>query len=68
MLQYWVNFVRTGNPNGGGLPSWPSFDEIARKYLLFVGADPAVKEGLRRQACDLFIDNLRRITGQGGLP
>lgn len=22
---YWVNFVKTGNPNGGDLPAWPSY-------------------------------------------
>lgn len=25
MSAYWVNFVKTGNPNGEGVPSWPAY-------------------------------------------
>jgi para-nitrobenzyl esterase len=31
---YFMNFVKTGNPNGEGLPAWPSYREDARPLLL----------------------------------
>jgi para-nitrobenzyl esterase len=30
---YWVNFARSGNPNGPGLPSWPAFTNGDSKVL-----------------------------------
>jgi para-nitrobenzyl esterase len=33
--RYWVNFARTGNPNGPGLTPWPAYREPAGKVLRF---------------------------------
>ena len=29
-----LNFARTGNPNGGGLPEWPRYEEESRRSLV----------------------------------
>lgn len=60
MQEYWTNFAKTGDPNGGKLVKWPRFDSRARAYMDFTDAGPVVKEGLRRQVCDLFIENQKR--------
>ncbi|MBN2425315.1 MAG: carboxylesterase family protein [Calditrichaceae bacterium] len=33
MSSYWVNFITTGNPNGEGLPEWPSYSESPEKIM-----------------------------------
>jgi para-nitrobenzyl esterase len=31
----WVQFARTGNPNGSALPEWPAFDAVRRSTMIF---------------------------------
>jgi para-nitrobenzyl esterase len=33
MLEYFANFIKTGNPNGKGLPTWPTFDTAQRLII-----------------------------------
>lgn len=43
---YWVSFARSGDPNGGGRPTWPRHDASVDRLLQFtnegitVGTDP----------------------------
>lgn len=30
---YWVNFAKTGDPNGAGLPMWPPFTNAKAQYM-----------------------------------
>ena len=39
MQTYWVNFAKSGDPNGGGLPPWPAFTPDRPQMMRF-GVDP----------------------------
>ena len=64
MQKYWTNFAKTGDPNGSGMPRWPKFDPTTRAYIDFTDAGPVARENLRRQACDVFTENLKRLMAQ----
>jgi para-nitrobenzyl esterase len=44
MSSYWVNFARSGNPNGRGLASWPAFTRQDGR-VLYIG-DPITIAGV----------------------
>jgi para-nitrobenzyl esterase len=60
MQQYWVNFVKTGDPNGPGLPAWTGFRDPERTYVQLAEAGVTVKQGLRRSQCDVYIEDINR--------
>ncbi len=33
MGTYWTNFAKTGNPNGAGVPEWPTYDSTNDEWL-----------------------------------
>ncbi|MDO4951679.1 MAG: carboxylesterase family protein, partial [Bacteroidales bacterium] len=35
MQQYWINFVKTGDPNGESLPEWPLYNRDRRTVMHF---------------------------------
>ena len=39
---YWVNFIKTGDPNGGALPRWTPFDR-ARNDTMALGLEPGMR-------------------------
>ena len=60
---YWTNFAKTGDPNGGSLPRWRRFEEPDRAYIDFSDAGPIMREALRKRFCDLHIENSQRLAG-----
>lgn len=54
MSGYWTNFARTGDPNGPGLPQWPTFRKATDKVMRF-DAGSAVAPRPRPDAVDFWL-------------
>jgi para-nitrobenzyl esterase len=54
---YWTRFAATGDPNGGGAPVWPKYDEASDSHLR-LGETIGSASGLYKDACD-FAERVR---------
>ena len=62
----WVNFARTGSPNGAGLPEWPAHDARGDVALQF-GREIRARPHLFTEALDFLEAAAReRMQGRGG--
>jgi para-nitrobenzyl esterase len=55
--RYWANFIRNGDPNGAGLPSWPVVAQRDASLLISPHSIAAVN-GSRSEVCDLIFQGV----------
>jgi para-nitrobenzyl esterase len=55
MVRYWVQFARSGNPNGPGLPFWPRYESATDKFQSLVLPSPMPEFGFATDhKCDFW--------------
>jgi para-nitrobenzyl esterase len=64
---YWVNFARTGDPNGKGLPKWPQFHDKATGKAMVLGPAAELPDAARMAMYDKVYERqmaaLKKPTG-----
>jgi para-nitrobenzyl esterase len=58
MQQYFANFVKTGNPNGAGLPDWPSIKNGTPVLVMRLDVESHTESDQHRDRY-LFLDSLK---------
>jgi carboxylesterase type B len=53
MMEAWVRFAATGDPNGGILPSWPRYVPGTDPYLE-IGDSIVARDGYRNKQLDFL--------------
>ncbi|HOX84152.1 MAG TPA: carboxylesterase family protein [Chryseolinea sp.] len=53
MSAYWINFIKTGNPNGKGLTEWKPYDKEGQSIIEF-DTKPVLKSGLYKDEFQFF--------------
>ena len=60
MQAYFVNFIKTGDPNGNGLPKWPAYAAAGGYPIMRLDAKPQAEPEPHRDrylALDAIADN-----------
>jgi para-nitrobenzyl esterase len=56
MSSYWVNFVKTGNPNGKGLPGWAQYEKSSGN-IMEIGDQARLSPGLFKNEFSFLGEN-----------
>lgn len=59
MSSYWTNFIKTGDPNGKGLPQWPAYTET-NKQIIDLGVTVEAKQLPDAAALDFMSQKMKK--------
>ncbi|WP_339625194.1 carboxylesterase family protein [uncultured Maribacter sp.] len=54
LSSYWVNFAKTGNPNGGNLPIWNTYNKQSGNIMVIGDTTLSSKEGFLKTELDFL--------------
>ncbi len=54
MHGYWLQFAKTGNPNGAGLPNWPQYSQQSDVLMNFTNAGAVAQTDSWKERLDLM--------------
>lgn len=60
MSSYWVNFIKTGNPNGPTLPKWSEY-KIQDKQIMILGVEQVSKPIPDYEALDFLVSRMNAV-------
>ena len=61
MQSYWVNFAKTGNPNGPGLPQWPVYNAADNWEVMHLNVTSAAEPDTHRDRYE-FLRSAQPVT------
>ncbi len=65
LIGYWLEFARTGNPNGGNRLQWPAYAAEDDRWLVF-GTEDQVRRSVSRQRLDFIEARYRKRMHESG--
>lgn len=51
---YYLNFIKTGNPNGLGVPEWPPISKEGAPRIMYIDADTRLEADTKRKRYELL--------------
>ncbi len=61
MSSYWVNFITKGDPNGPGLPAWPSYKDMSKDKVIVLGDTVGAEASVPAEKLAFFTARWQRL-------